>query len=153
MRGCSDTSNRFVTMNFNASTRRFAVASLAVGVLAGVILAGCAGGGGGNPDSRLSLEQATEPLTGAPPQLAEIRGQANQLLDGGKDAFDRRIEALQGTPIVVNDWASWCGPCRFEFPFLQSQAAKHATEIAFLGVDSDDSSAAAKTFLGELPLP
>ena len=119
-------------MNVNASTRRFAVASLAVGVLAGVILAGCAGGGGGNPDSRLSLEQATEPLTGAPPQLAEIRGQANQLLDGGKDAFDQRIEALQGTPIVVNDWASWCGPCRFEFPFLQSQAAKHATEIAFL---------------------
>jgi cytochrome c biogenesis protein CcmG/thiol:disulfide interchange protein DsbE len=117
------------------------------------VVTGCAGGGGGNPDSRLSLQQATEPLTGAPPQLAEIRSQANQLLDGGKDAFDQRIAALKGTPVVVNDWASWCGPCRFEFPFLQSQAAKNAKDIAFLGVDSDDSSGSAKTFLGELPLP
>lgn len=131
---------------------RLALAALAAALLAAVAT-GCAGGGGGNPDSRLSLEQATQPLTGAPPQLASIRSQANQLLDGGRDAFDRRIASLKGHPIVVNDWASWCGPCRFEFPFLQSQASKHATDIAFLGVDSDDSSGSAKTFLGELPLP
>jgi thiol-disulfide isomerase/thioredoxin len=138
-----------LTMSPRKSRPRIALATL----LAAVAVAGCAGGGGGNPDSRLSLEQATQPLNGATPQLAEIRSQANQLLDGGKDAYDQRIEALKGTPIVVNDWASWCGPCRFEFPFLQSQASKHAKEIAFLGVDSDDSSASAKTFLGELPLP
>jgi thiol-disulfide isomerase/thioredoxin len=131
------------------SRYRTALAAL----LAAALLAGCAGSNSGNPDSRLSLEQATEPLTGAPPQLAEIRSQANQLLDGGKDAFDQRIASLEGTPIVVNDWASWCGPCRFEFPFLQSQASKHAKNVAFLGVDSDDSSGSAKTFLDELPLP
>jgi cytochrome c biogenesis protein CcmG, thiol:disulfide interchange protein DsbE len=136
-------------MKSNLFTRRIALAAL----LAGVLLGGCAGGGGGNPDSRLSLEQATQPLAGAPPQLAGIRSQANQLLDGGQDAFDQRIQALRGFPIVVNDWASWCGPCRFEFPFLQSQASKHAKEVAFLGVDSDDSSGSAKTFLSELPLP
>lgn len=142
-----------LTVKFLKSTPHIALATLAAGLLAVIALAGCAGGGEGNPDSRLSLQQATEPLTGAPPQLAEIRAQANQLLDGGKDAFDQRIAALKGFPIVVNDWASWCGPCRFEFPFLQSQASKHAKEIAFLGVDSDDSSGSAKTFLGELPLP
>ena len=135
-----------------SSRRRIALASLAAGLIA-LLAAGCAGGSGGNPDSRLSLEQATQPLTGAPPQLAAIRSQANQLLDGGKDAFDQRIASLKGHPVVVNDWASWCGPCRFEFPFLQSQASKHAKDIAFLGVDSDDSSGSAKTFLGELPLP
>ena len=119
-----------------------------------IVLAGCCrGSAAATPTPHLSLQQATQPLTGAPPQLASIRSQANQLLDGGKDAFDQRIQALHGTPIVVNDWASWCGPCRFEFPFLQSQASKHAKEIAFLGVDSDDSSGSAKTFLGELPLP
>jgi cytochrome c biogenesis protein CcmG, thiol:disulfide interchange protein DsbE len=121
-------------------------------LLLGALVAGC-GANNGNPDSKLSLQQATQPLTGAPPQLAQIRTQANQLLDGGKDAFDARVASLRGHPIVVNDWASWCGPCRFEFPFLQSQASKHAKDIAFLGVDSDDSSGSAKTFLGELPLP
>jgi thiol-disulfide isomerase/thioredoxin len=135
-----------------SSRRRITLASLAAGLIA-LLAAGCAGGSGGNPDSRLSLEQATQPLTGSPPQLAAIRSQANQLLDGGKDAFDQRIASLKGHPVVVNDWASWCGPCRFEFPFLQSQASKHAKDIAFLGVDSDDSSGSAKTFLGELPLP
>lgn len=135
-----------------SSRRRIALAILSTCLIA-LLAAGCAGGSGGNPDSRLSLDQATQPLTGAPPQLSAIRSQANQLLDGGKDAFDQRIASLRGHPIVVNDWASWCGPCRFEFPFLQSQASKHAKDIAFLGVDSDDSSGSAKTFLGELPLP
>jgi cytochrome c biogenesis protein CcmG, thiol:disulfide interchange protein DsbE len=142
-----------LTVKTNPPRLRARLAALAAGVLVAAVVAGCAGGGGGNPDSRLSLEQATEPLTGAPQPLAEIRSQANQLLDGGKDAFDARIASLKGHPIVVNDWASWCGPCRFEFPFLQSQASKHAKVIAFLGVDSDDSSGSAKTFLGELPLP
>ena len=138
-------------LTVNSSHLRPRIALLAL--LAAIAVAGCAGSNSGNPDSRLSLQQATEPLTDAPPQLASIRSQANQLLDGGQDAFDQRIASLNGTPIVVNDWASWCGPCRFEFPFLQSQASKHAKDIAFLGVDSDDSSASAETFLSELPLP
>jgi cytochrome c biogenesis protein CcmG, thiol:disulfide interchange protein DsbE len=142
-----------MTLNLRESTPRTALAALLAGLLAVLGATGCAGSSSGNPDSRLSLEQATQPLTGAPPQLAEIRSQANQLLDGGKDAFDQRIASLKGHPIVVNDWASWCGPCRFEFPFLQSQGSKHAKDVAFLGVDSDDSSGSAKTFLGELPLP
>jgi thiol-disulfide isomerase/thioredoxin len=141
-----------LTVNLNPSKRRIAPLALAAALLAVLVIAGC-GANNGNPDSQLSLQQATEPLTDAPPQLAEIRSQANQLLDGGKDAFDQRIASLKGHPIVVNDWASWCGPCRFEFPFLQSQASKHAKDIAFVGVDSDDSSGSAKTFLGELPLP
>jgi cytochrome c biogenesis protein CcmG, thiol:disulfide interchange protein DsbE len=135
-------------------TRRRTHAALALaGLLATLALAGCVNSSSGNPDSRLSLDQATQPLADAPPQLAEIRGQANQLLDGGKDAFDQRLEALNGIAVVVNDWASWCGPCRFEFPFLQSQASKHAKAVAFLGVDSDDSNSSARTFLDELPLP
>jgi cytochrome c biogenesis protein CcmG, thiol:disulfide interchange protein DsbE len=109
--------------------------------------------GAGNPDSGLTPEQATEPLAGAPPQLAAIRDQANQLLDGGTEAFGQRLEELRGFPVVVNKWASWCGPCRFEFPFFQRQAQKRGGEIAFLGVDSDDSEDGAQTFLEELPLP
>ena len=77
----------------------------------------------------------------------------NQLLDGETDAFDARLAQLRGTPVVVNKWASWCGPCRFEFPWFQSLAEKRGGQIAFLGVNSNDSSGSAETFLSELPLP
>jgi len=109
--------------------------------------------GAGNPDSELTPEQATAPLEGAPPELAAIREQANELLPGGLEAFEQRLEELRGTPVVVNKWASWCGPCRFEFPFFQAEAEARGDKIAFLGVDSDDSDDAALTFLEELPLP
>jgi cytochrome c biogenesis protein CcmG/thiol:disulfide interchange protein DsbE len=54
---------------------------------------------------------------------------------------------------VVNKWASWCQPCRQEFALLQRAAARYGTRVAFLGVDSEDSDAAASTFLREYPVP
>jgi cytochrome c biogenesis protein CcmG, thiol:disulfide interchange protein DsbE len=119
------------------------------------LLAGCGSDDDdvGNPDSNLSAQEATAPLEGAPPALARIRAQANQLLEGGTEAFESRLERLRGTPVVVNKWASWCGPCRLEFPHFQSQAQKRGDEVAFLGVDANDSEDAARTFLEELPLP
>jgi cytochrome c biogenesis protein CcmG, thiol:disulfide interchange protein DsbE len=138
----------------NSSRRRLVRAALAVGALAAALaVAGCATSGGGNPDSRISAQQATQPISGAPPQLAAIRAQGNQLLSGGSGAFEGRLQALRGTPVVVNKWASWCGPCRFEFPWFQSLASKRGGQIAFLGVNGNDSDGAAKQFLSELPLP
>ena len=125
----------------------------ATALLAVLLIGGCGSSDNGNPDSRLTPEQATAPISGAPPGLAAIRGEANQLLDGGREAFEARLEELRGTPVVVNKWASWCGPCRFEFPWFQSLAEKRGGEIAFLGVNSNDSSGAAEQFLSELPLP
>jgi thiol-disulfide isomerase/thioredoxin len=121
---------------------------------AAAALAACGPGDDvGNPDSALTPEQATAPLEGAPPQLAAIRDQANEVLDEGADGYDARIDELKGTPIVVNKWASWCRPCRQEFPHFQSQAEKRGGEIAFLGVGANDSEDALETFLGQLPLP
>jgi cytochrome c biogenesis protein CcmG/thiol:disulfide interchange protein DsbE len=123
-------------------------------LIAALALAACGGGSGaGNPDSKIAAEQATEPIPGAPPQLAAIRAQGNQILDGGTDAFNARLAELKGTPVVVNQWGSWCGPCRLEFPVLQSVATKEGASVAFLGVLSDDSKDAADEFLSELPLP
>jgi cytochrome c biogenesis protein CcmG/thiol:disulfide interchange protein DsbE len=101
---------------------------------------------GGHPDYKSAL-------AGAPPPLAALYAQANQLLPGGTDAFEKRIAALKGYPVVVNVWASWCGPCRFEFPTLQKLSARYGKQVAFLGINSQDSDDAAKTFLAEAPLP
>ena len=92
-------------------------------------------------------------LAQAPPKLAGLYGDGDAILSGGKGTYEAKLAAVRGYPVVVNNWASWCGPCRAEFPYLQSQAATHLDRVAFLGVDSEDSQAAAETFLQDNPLP
>jgi cytochrome c biogenesis protein CcmG/thiol:disulfide interchange protein DsbE len=89
----------------------------------------------------------------AAPELRRLVRQANRLLDGGPDAFKARLTALRWHPVVVNQWASWCGPCRFEFPFFQRLAARYAGQVAFLGVNSQDARGDAEDFLREFPVP
>jgi cytochrome c biogenesis protein CcmG, thiol:disulfide interchange protein DsbE len=143
-----------LNVNSEALDRRSLRALLVTWSIAiALLIAGCGGSDAGNPDSRLSIDQATRPLEGAPAPLAEIRAQANELLGGGTDAFAARLQELRGYPVVVNKWASWCGPCRYEFPWFQSLAERRGGEIAFLGVNSSDSDSTAEQFLSELPLP
>jgi thiol-disulfide isomerase/thioredoxin len=109
--------------------------------------------GSGNPRPAATEAEFERALAKAPPPLADLYERGDVLLEGGADAFEAQLRRLRGHPVVVNKWASWCGPCRFEFPFFQSQAIEHGKRVAFLGVDSDDSKEAAETFLEELPLP
>jgi thiol-disulfide isomerase/thioredoxin len=95
----------------------------------------------------------TSPPPPAPkPTTAQPRD-AGRLLDGGVPAFKARLAALRGTPVVVNQWASWCGPCRFEFPFFTRLARKHQGRVAFLGVDSQDTRAGGERFLRDFRTP
>ena len=92
-------------------------------------------------------------LADAPPQLAKLYSNGDELIPGAKDAYERELGKLEGTPVVVNLWASWCNPCREEFPYFQQVSADLGDKIAFLGVDTDDGDDAARTFLDEFPLP
>jgi thiol-disulfide isomerase/thioredoxin len=103
-------------------------------------------GDGSHPDYATAL-------AGAPAPLAALYKQGNDLLPGGKDAFEKRIAQLHGYPVVVNVWASWCGPCREEFPVLQKLSARYGKKVAFFGLNSEDSDDAAATFLREEPVP
>jgi cytochrome c biogenesis protein CcmG, thiol:disulfide interchange protein DsbE len=133
-----------------------AAAALAAVLVIGLTQAGGDGrsGSGGEESARpFDLSSARDRLQGAPAPLAALHAQSNQLLGGGTDAFGERLRALRGHPVVINKWASWCGPCRAEFPIFQNVATDRGREVAFLGVDGKDSRSSAVGFLEEFPLP
>jgi cytochrome c biogenesis protein CcmG/thiol:disulfide interchange protein DsbE len=136
--------------------RRF-VAILAGLALVAVLAIGLtqAGGGDSGAASRpaFDLAKAQRELAGAPAPLAALHDQSAQILGGGPSAFRRRMAELKGHPVVVNKWASWCAPCRTEFPFFQSQATAKGKRVAFLGLNAGDSRDPARRFLRATPLP
>jgi cytochrome c biogenesis protein CcmG/thiol:disulfide interchange protein DsbE len=132
-----------------ARTRLF----LALCALAAAALLGGGCGGSGSEDEGSPPPDYAKALAGAPAPLAALYKQENELLPGGRDAFEKRLAQLRGYPIVVNVWASWCVPCRQEFPVLQKLSARYGKRVAFLGLNSEDSDDAAATFLREEPLP
>ena len=111
-------------------------------------------GGGATPEAApFDLRDARRQLAGAPRPLAALHEQSAELLGGGVPAFQARLDALEGHPVVINKWASWCNPCRAEFPAFQQVATRHGREIAFLGVNSHDSTQPARRFLARYPVP
>ena len=127
------------------------VALVAVLVI-GLVQAG--GNGTGERDSAAPAQsEIDQRLAGAPEPLARLHSQANDILPGGPQAFRDRLSGLKGYPVVVNKWASWCGPCRAEFPDFQEAALKYGRRVAFVGVNSNDNRGDAKAFLERFPVP
>jgi thiol-disulfide isomerase/thioredoxin len=61
--------------------------------------------------------------------------------------FQALIEELEGTPVVVNFWGSWCPPCEGEAPDLATVSREFEGRAQFVGVDILDSRAPAREFI------
>jgi thiol-disulfide isomerase/thioredoxin len=131
------------------------IAPLAVLAFAVVALTAC-GGSDSAEDPAAEAPADAEEVRGVgdlPRPLAENAEQANELQDGGLETLEAKLADLDGYPVVVNQWGSWCPPCRAEFPFFAESAEAHLDEVAFLGVDIQDERDAAEDFLAEFPTP
>jgi cytochrome c biogenesis protein CcmG, thiol:disulfide interchange protein DsbE len=118
-------------------------------LLAAALLGGC----GDDPQSAAPPQaEADRALAGAPAPLASLHREASRLLPGGAEAFRARLRTLRGHPVVVNKWASWCDPCRQEFPYFQKLSVELGREVGFIGVDAQDNTGDAREFLREYPV-
>ncbi len=61
------------------------------------------------------------------------------------------LTSLRGRPVVLNFWAIWCGPCRFETPAISRFAARHP-EVAVIGVVAPESPERLRAAISELEI-
>lgn len=62
------------------------------------------------------------------------------------------LNDLRGRPVVLNFWASWCGPCRIETPHFQAFSEQYKNELIVIGVNQQESAATINAFATEFEL-
>jgi cytochrome c biogenesis protein CcmG, thiol:disulfide interchange protein DsbE len=67
------------------------------------------------------------------------------LFDGSTFTLSESLQS--GKPVVVNFWASWCGPCADEAPLLQDASRRYADRVTFVGVNVQDQDPDALAFM------
>lgn len=123
---------------------RLALGSLLVFAVA---FAACSGGGESD-DETSPVTPAADDATAKPAPSGEQLGVLDSrrprigepapdfaLLDARDGSTVRRLSDYRGKAVVVNWYASWCGPCKAEIPEFQEAYAALEEQVVFLGVN------------------
>jgi cytochrome c biogenesis protein CcmG, thiol:disulfide interchange protein DsbE len=86
---------------------------------------------------------------GPSPSPVALPSSATTLPTFSATQFRELLTTLKGKPVVVNVWASWCGPCTREAPSLAQVSAQYAGSVQFLGVDIEDQLTPARAFIAK----
>ncbi len=136
-----------------ARAARPAPPALALVVVAALALAGCTSGGAGSPAGAAAEAPASAaPGASAPAASLAVGPQVGMVAPDlalvDLDGKPVKLSDYAGKPVVLNYWASWCGPCRDEFPELKAALEAHAADgLVVLGVLFKDDIAPAKAFM------
>ena len=70
-----------------------------------------------------------------------------------REGGELRLSDLKGQVVMINFWATWCGPCRQEMPLLEQIHSKYEPlGFTMLGVNVEPDSAAAQAWLKNIPV-
>ncbi len=133
-----------------SGSRRTLLVGLAVGVVlfAGVVVVVALAGGGSRLDPDVAFQPDGKRLGAA------SSSEQTPLPDGTLLAFHSEDEVevrdYVGEPLVVNFWASWCGPCIEEMPDIQQVADELEGRVTVLGINAQDRAASAREFAADL---
>jgi cytochrome c biogenesis protein CcmG, thiol:disulfide interchange protein DsbE len=117
-------------------------AIVGLGIFAGVSSPGKTGGSSSGAGS--SSTSSAESLVGYAGPAFDLAA-----LDGStpdNPAGHVSLASYAGKPVIVNFFASWCGPCRTETPLLAQYYSSHHDSVHMIGVDANDSRTAALAF-------
>jgi thiol-disulfide isomerase/thioredoxin len=108
------------------------------------------GGAGGVGGGIIELQPALN-ATGRPP-AAETGRAAPDFRLSSLDGSSTTLNGFRGTFVLINFWASWCGPCRAEAPDLQALHDRSAGRLVVLGVNQQESTTVAADFVRQFGL-
>jgi len=82
------------------------------------------------------------------PGEVEIGGTLREATMQGLSGPSRKLSEFRGKPLIINVWASWCGPCRQEMGSLERLSRRYGgKQFVVIGISTDDYPEAAKAFL------
>lgn len=84
---------------------------------------------------------------------ADVSGEAPDFTLKSSKGANIKLSELRGQVVMVNFWASWCGPCRQEMPLLDDLYKKYKDYgFELLGINVDENRDAAEKLLKQLPV-
>jgi thiol-disulfide isomerase/thioredoxin len=95
----------------------------------------------------LLLALALGSASAAPPALVAVGAPLRQATLDPLGGPVRSLQSYRGKPLVINVWASWCGPCRAEMGSLDRLAQRYAGQFNVIGISTDDYRNLASDFL------
>lgn len=95
----------------------------------------------------LVLAISTTALAGTPGEI-EIGGYLREAKLNGFFGKTKKFSDYKGKPLIINVWASWCGPCRAEMGSLERLARRYGgKQFNVIGISTDDDGKAAAAYI------